>query len=519
VSLVSILFHDRSGRIAEEQLSLPALLRDLNLDQVVAAIAASKQEYNLSAFFRAPLHDADAVAFRQEVIRDLEDTQLFNDIKDFARKMQDVRRHLAQKDNCHYQRQKERWFLDAVETYCDAVDGLLQGLSAGKSRGIAAFRDYLAQYAASERFLSLAQETRRLKAALASIRYLVLIQGGRVEVRHYEGEPDYGAEVEAAFAGFQQDTVQGYNFGSGGGLEMNHVEARILDGVATLHPDTFGRIENFCTACADFQDPAVVAFDREIQFYVGYLEYIARLKQAGLNFCYPHVSASRKDVCAYQAFDLALAARLIDRQSVPVCNDFQLEGQERIIVVSGPNQGGKTTFARTFGQLHYLASLGLPIPGTRARIYLFDQIFTHFEREERMTSLRGRLEDDLVRMREILEAATPRSIVIINEIFSSTTLSDAVLLSRRIASALIELDLLCVWVTFIDELASLQKTVSMVGTVAPDNPAVRTFRIVRQPADGLAYAMSLAEKYRLTYSMLRERISDEGAFTLPGPGS
>jgi DNA mismatch repair protein MutS len=69
------------------------------------------------------------------------------------------------------------------------------------------------------------------------------------------------------------------------------------------------------------------------------------------------------------------------------------------------------------------------------------------------------------------------------------------------------LNVLCVWVTFIDELAAFGKqTVSLVSTIVPENPTERTYKIIRRRADGLAYAMSIAEKHRVTYRHLTERI-------------
>jgi DNA mismatch repair protein MutS len=506
----SILFVKQEGT-PRETVEAPAFFVDLNLDQVIDAITAGKQEYNLQPFFYTPLRDLEAIQYRHEVMRDLENRTLFERIGAFANEMRAMREHLAQADKLYYKYQKERWFLDAVELYCDAVAGLVNDLSLVElgSRGFVAFREFLRSYAESDRFATLQTETKQLLATLSGVTYCFTVKGNAVTVRKCEAEADYSAEVEATFAKFKQGAAKDYRVGFRKWPEMNHVEAQVLDGVAQLYPDIFARLDDYCAENRNYLEEALGAFDREVQFYVAYLEYIKAFKRLGLPFCYPQVSATSKEVHDYAAFDLALAYKLLGKDNIAVTNDFYLKDPERIIVVSGPNQGGKTTFARTFGQLHYLASLGCPVPGREAQLFLFDQLFTHFEREEDITSLHGKLQDDLVRIYDILNQATPESIVIINEIFTSTTLQDAILLGKKVMEKIIALDLLCVCVTFIDELASLnEKTVSMVSTVVPDNPTERTYKILRRPADGLSYALSIAEKYGLTYACLKEQIRE-----------
>lgn len=494
----------------DDRREAPSLLADLHLDRVLQSMTAGRDEYALEPFFHARLHDPDAVRYRHEVLRDLEQPALLECVGAFAKRLRAMRAQLARAGKLRYRLQKQRWFLDAVATYCQAVRSLasdLAGLDL-ESRGFRWFRDYLDDYSRSEAFGSLAAETQAVRDVLASVAYSAHIRGGRVTVDRYEGEPDYSVEVERTFARFQQGAVKSYRVGFPAFLEMNHVEAQILSLVARLYPDAFAALDRHHAHHQGYLDETVAGFDREVQFYLAYLELIGPLKAAGLRFCYPQVSVGTSEIHAVEVFDLALAAKLVGERSAVVRNDFSLRDPERILVVTGPNQGGKTTFARMFGQLHYLAGLGLPVPGTEARLQLPDRLFAHFEREEDIRTLSGKLEDELVRIRDILQQASGDGILVMNESFSSTTLNDAVFLGKEMLRRIIESGPRCVFVTFVDELASLSEaTVSMVATIAPDNPAVRTYKIVRRPADGLAYAAAIAEKYGLTYQTLRRRIA------------
>jgi len=515
MSFSSILFLSPSDEKVQDTDETRAYFEDLNLPYLIETVTAGKEQYHLQPYFHMPLGSVDAVNYRLEVFRNLEQREVHASLQSFATSMQNVRQSLARSEKLYYSQQKQRWFLDAVATYIHGIRQLNQELSQYtlSSRGLLSFSRHLQQYVESLPFTTLAQDVEELSQQLARIHYTVHIKGNAVNVTKTEADStDYSATIESTFAKFRQGAVKDYHMEFHESQDMNHVEANILAGVAQLYPDTFRQLEAFCKHNRTFMDGTITRFDREIQFYIAYLESIAPLQRNGLSFCSPHVVETSKEVYSQQSFDLALAFKLLREGGKMVCNDFRTMNPERILVITGPNQGGKTTFARAFGQLHYLAHLGCPVPGSEANLFFYNHLLTHFEREEKLEDLKGRLQNDLVRIHDILEVATDRSIIILNEVFSSTSLMDELLLSKVVLRQIMDMDALCVCVTFVEELAQLgTKTVSMVTVVPEDNPTLRTFRVVRKAPMGHSFALALAEKYALTYDAIKERMAHESS--------
>ena len=505
----SILYRCDAEEPPRDDARPPAFFRDLNLDQLFATVASGYEEYELAPFFAHRLPSIDAAVYRQDVMRELEASQLLPAIKRFSALMRDTRTRLAKPQSSQFKAERDGRFLRAVQSYCAAIDHLTTTFRSisFQSTGLRALKAFVEPYAGSPTYRDLSVDASRVAQELDAVRYGLVIRDASVTVQRYAGEPDLGAIAATTFDRFREEDAKDYRVHFAESSFMNHIEGQIVERVAKLFPDAFAALDAFVARHADFIDATIARFDREVQFYIAYLDYVRPLREHGFAFCYPSLSTTSKAVRGRETFDIALARHLVDRGDPAVANDFFLQDPERILVVSGPNQGGKTTFARTFGQMHYLASLGCAVAGSEAKLFFYDQLFTHFERDEDLSNLRGKLHDELVRIHDVLLRATGDSIVIMNEIFSSTTLKDAVILGTKVMQRISQLDLLAVCVTFIDELTAFDaKTVSVVSGTDPKDASVRTFRIERRTSDGKAQALALARRHGVTYDDLVRRI-------------
>ncbi|NOZ73442.1 MAG: DNA mismatch repair protein MutS, partial [Chloroflexi bacterium] len=225
----------------------PACLADLNLDQLIEAITATRQPYNLTPFYYTPLRDVETIRYRQAIMRELEDPALLNAIKSFSEEMATVYRYLAMQDKLTFAYHQRGWFLEAALLYCHAVSELTTCLNGYdlQSQGLRSFRQYLTDYCHSPQFESLQKEAMAVQADLKQVRYSIVVQPGKFSVRRYEGESDYTTEIEQVFARFRQGKVKDFLVKMPQSSGMNHIEAQILTFVARLYPAPFAALDRF----------------------------------------------------------------------------------------------------------------------------------------------------------------------------------------------------------------------------------------------------------------------------------
>lgn len=491
----------------------------------MAALAASSGGADLPSLLFVRLTHPDAVAYRHEVFRDLEDPALRTALATFAAAIATVRAHQVHAAAIAHPPERHRWLLEAADTYVTAVTALADALdrAAPTSRALAAFAEELRAYTADPAFTTLAADTTRTLADLAAVTYRLRIGEHRVVVGRHDDQPDYGAEVIATFARFRRsETPTPVPVDVFSTVDMNRVERAILEKVVRLYPAPFKALERAVRDHAAFVDPAIATFADELRFYLAWLDLTDPLRDAGLPFCYPVVGPDETTGLEARAlFDLALAIQrrspVVDAPPDLVTNDVTLAADEHLLVITGPNQGGKTTLARAIGQLHHLAAIGVPVPAAAARVRLGEAVHTLFARAEDPDDLTGRLEAELTRARAILDALRPGSVVILNESFESTTVDDALAINRALLGEIAGRGALAVLVTFLGELASFDDTtVSMTSVMDPADPTRPTHRFERRPADDLAHARAVADAHGLGYDAVRARLEATGRARLAG---
>lgn len=231
---------------------------------------------------------------------------------------------------------------------------------------------------------------------------------------------------------------------------------------------------------------------KQTAFLLGCVTLYERGMERKFYFTYPDLEKSKKGVCEMGGiYELSLA---FQSSSFPVANDVTLTGRQ-ILVVTGENQGGKSTFLRSMGIAQVMYQCGMFVPAKSYSSKMYPQIFTHFTRREDAAMNTGRFEEELKRMEEILNGIDGQTLILLNESFSSTTEISAAKIALGLAHGIsgkrIDLWTVTHITKFAQKLYGERKKEHLFLSAGRECNQEEKFKMLEKKPDGTSFGMEL----------------------------
>lgn len=549
VSLLGPAGAGRGGPIDDEA------WRDLELDALVRTIAGDRRaEAELVPLLRELPADADTIRWRQEVFLDLDaDPALVEEFKALLPAFRSLAQaSLANKNTQESPLQEAADRIAELECYVLCVSRLSAALGRvpRKSRALGALQARLAAEAAGEDFRRLEAELPAIAAGVRNVRSVTIGVNLDLKLRPFEaallsvnGEKVTGAST----------SVMSRLFGPGktaleGIARLHQPPAKQIvgsaGGVVTLDPNVVGyhvdpilmplfsdlsmvlrrtaaplvkELRSYRKVATTF----LAGIAGEFSFYLAALAFAETARGAGFKATMPAIAGEGGRIAARGlANPLLLLERARSGGESVVPNDVELGGERRAAVLTGPNRGGKTVFLQSVALAQFLAQQGFPVPAESYAAGAFDRILCHYQREERLERGMGRFGEEAARLASLFKEVTPRSLVLLNESLSSTSMGESLYIAMDLLKAFARLGTVTVFATHMHELVAALEALpagelsggvrSLVAKVEEGaGYHRRTYRVAEGRPLGRSYAAELAERYGLSgpqiEAMLRER--------------
>ena len=502
--MYSLLTKNRNQQFYTEKmnsLSMPNYLIDLNVDQVIDAITEDWDEKLGKLYYWLP-EDNETEDYRRDIYSDIKNDKVYAKLKNYLEVSKKRGECMVQKDRVELKVQRFVWHVREVVAYVEAVEYLLDILDEPGiiSEGMKGLREYLKKYTASSEYTSFRNEAAGLIKLLKEFRFLISYENGRIVVTEGKGNGSYEDFLEQSFPNHGKILLSPFTASP----VLTDLEREISEVIVKNHRGYFERAAEFCMNNKEYAREDILNLPAEISYYIAHIEFTHKLQDKGMNFCRPKVAGNK--LSATGMYDLALACVNIREEKEIVANDFEVWSDEKFIVLTGPNQGGKTTFARSLGQMIYFTKMGLDVPAVAAYVPYFSQIMSHFSVEESVETGKGKLMEELSRLKPMMDDGKNGAFVVINELFTTAANYDANIMGRRVLEYFIDHNCRGIYVTHLNELSTAHPNVVSFRATTDENNK-QTFKVIRSEAQETVGAGIQVKKYGLTYEQIRGRFS------------
>lgn len=496
--MFSLLTKDESK--VQERVSY-ALLADLNINRILNLVTAGKGDEVRKLYGTFPADEEDT-AYRRAVFADIKKAGVADIFDEFQDTLKDWAAIKEKKEKFDLSLQKCIWYVREVHAYISAVELLKEKLPATNPEfeGMKGLLLLIDEYTGSEDYQSLKQTVYALYDELMEFRVKVIYTRDKFVITEGTGKGAYQEALTANFdckdTPFKNPFLNDINTS-----EIEYETARLL---MKKHKAFAEWVEAFLVNAKEYVREEFLLLNKEVTFYTAYYRFMTEMQKNGHVFTAGVTEGDKFSV--YGLYDLALACAYSDNGNNVIPNDAELKEGENFFVVTGPNQGGKTTFARSLGQLVFFYKMGLDVPAAKATLPYYGSLMTHFSVEESSATGRGKLVDELERLKPIMEQDNADSFVVINELFTTAAHLDACVMGEKVLKHLIGEGARGVYVTHLNELSKADKSVVSLAAQLDEN-LNRTFKIIRKEAEEYVGIDALTTKYGLTYEQIKERLA------------
>lgn len=296
--------------------------------------------------------------------------------------------------------------------------------------------------------------------------------------------------------------------------QINEVNSALFAELDALSGSYMKRVNTAIKRCYEESTDMLMKLSRQIDFYVGAKDFFDRARQMGLPYCRPEiVPKERREFHCESMHDPVLTNRILservrDNNIVPIyTNGCKMDDAARLLIISGTNNGGKTTYLRAAAINQILAQAGLFVYAEKAEISLCDRIFFLSPKEEKAGVNTSRFTEECKDIRRTIDKATEQSLVLMNESLSSTNPYDSCLLGEEVLRIFADIGCRLVFTTHIGELADLSEKLNagevksrMVSLVALcDENGAPTYQIAEGKPDSARNAQYIYNKFGISF--------------------
>lgn len=480
----------------------PSFYVDFNLDQIIDRVCRNWGE-NISSFYYYLPADKECEDYRRAVMADVKIENLNGALMNFVKCMKQHQEIEQKKEFVKRDIQKASWHVSEVLQYGAALKELLKALQEAdiRSQGMLDLKASLEQYLASEEFKTMYQQAGELVEERNSIRFRISYADNQVVVSEAEVPGTYDSFLKNNLTEPEKPMKSPYVENP----DLVSLEMLVIEILQRKKPELFKKTLEFYEKYRGYAKEVYIQLGKELPYYLAFYKFEEKMQKLGFAFTAPMVDETQ-DMFATGLYDLALACVNSDEDKEVTSNDFVYHEGESFIVLTGPNQGGKTTFARSLGQMMYFTKMGLDVPAKAANVHYFNNILTHFTVEESVETGRGKLQEELVRLKPMMDGDSTNDFVVINELFTTAANYDAIIMGQRVLQHFIGQNSRGIYVTHLKELTEAHESVVSMRAML-DDQGKQNHKIVRKEAEDIACAINQVNKYRLNYQQLKERLS------------